>query len=101
MTHTHPLSHTLSLSLSYIHTHTHTHARTHARANIHTFISGRLETVGKVRSKREKVRKVAVTWRKTKLEHVAHNHSYLVHTPNGNVQKRHGYLTGRRVSTEK
>ena len=56
----------------HTHTHTHTHKHTHTHTCTHTHrFTGRLETVGSVRSKRQRQDECwAVTWKKTKSEHV-------------------------------
>ena len=67
-THTHMCMHVHA----HTHTHTHTHAHTHTHMYTHTQrFTGRLETVGSVRSKRQRQDECwAVTWKKTKSEHV-------------------------------
>ena len=72
--HTHTRTHTHTVEHMHAHERTHTHEHTHTHTHI-DLLQGRLETVGSVRSKRQKSCR-AVTRRKAKFEHVTQRKGY-------------------------
>ena len=91
-THTHMPTHVRAHThaRTCIHTHTHTRTRTHTHTHTHTFTWGRLETVGSVRSKRQrKGESWPVTWRQS----VSTSHREREIVPDGRTSGRKSTLS--------
>ena len=86
---------------THAHMHACTQARMHTRTHAHTLTWGRLETVGSVRSKRQrKGESWAITWRKTEFDDVAQKNgiSVLRHSPSLGVDSNMPIATASTAS---